>query len=186
MYASMYATSLFYRELTTRQKPGKCCKDAIKCNLETQKICDNDRESLATKWSEWSKCIWERIAAFTQQYTDCSRLKYVLQSIIYQSTVQPDLLTYVITKACFVDYIWAHLHKHFTYSDLDKQVCQTDYDDCLVGFKRGFEGQGLRARLCCRKISDSIFWLYYFTPRWLAGAMSSPKKVPKEIYKKKR
>ena len=28
-----------------------------------------------------------------------------------------------------------------------------------------FEGQGLRARLCCRKISDSIFWLYYFPPR---------------------
>ena len=34
-----------------------------------------------------------------------------------------------------------------------------------VGFNKGFEGQGLRARLCCRKISDSIFWLYYFTPR---------------------
>ena len=49
-----------------------------------------------------------------------------------------------------------------------------------------FEGQGLRARLCCRKISDSIFWLYYFTPRWLAGAMPCPKKVPKEIYRKKR
>ena len=28
-----------------------------------------------------------------------------------------------------------------------------------------FEGQGLRARLCCRKISDSIFWLHCFTPR---------------------
>ena len=49
-----------------------------------------------------------------------------------------------------------------------------------------FEGQELRARLCCRKISDSIFWLYYFTPRWLAGVMPCPKKVQKEIYKKKR
>ena len=30
---------------------------------------------------------------------------------------------------------------------------------------KAFEGQGLRARLCCRKISDSIFWLHCFTPR---------------------
>ena len=35
----------------------------------------------------------------------------------------------------------------------------------LVRFEGTCEGQGLRARLCCRKISDSIFWLYYFTPR---------------------
>ena len=34
-----------------------------------------------------------------------------------------------------------------------------------VGFEGFYEGQWLRARLCCRKISDSIFWLYYFTPR---------------------
>ena len=54
-----------------------------------------------------------------------------------------------------------------------------------VGFE-GFESQGLRARLCCRKISDSIFWLHCFTPRWLAGAMPYPKKAPKEIYKKER
>ena len=51
---------------------------------------------------------------------------------------------------------------------------------------KAFESQGLRARLCCRKISDSIFWLHCFTPRWLAGAIPCPKKVPKEIYKKKR
>ena len=57
---------------------------------------------------------------------------------------------------------------------------------CPVGFKRGFVCQWLRARLCCRKISDSIFWLYYFTPRCLAGAMPCPKKVPKEIYKKEK
>ena len=30
---------------------------------------------------------------------------------------------------------------------------------------KAFEGQGLRVRLCCRKISDSIFWLHCFTPR---------------------
>ena len=35
----------------------------------------------------------------------------------------------------------------------------------FVGFEGFYEGQWLRARLCCRKISDSIFWLYYFTPR---------------------
>ena len=45
---------------------------------------------------------------------------------------------------------------------------------------------GLGARLCCRKISDSIFWLFYFTPRWLANGMPCPKKVPKEVYKKKK
>ena len=54
---------------------------------------------------------------------------------------------------------------------------------CLKGF---LGSQWLRARLCCRKVSDFIFWLYYFTPRWLAGAMPCPKKVQKEIYKKKR
>ena len=52
-----------------------------------------------------------------------------------------------------------------------------------VGFEGFYEGQWLRARLCCRKISDSIFWLYYFTPRWLAGGMPCPKKVQKK-YKK--
>ena len=51
---------------------------------------------------------------------------------------------------------------------------------------KAFECQELRARLCCRKISDSIFWLHCFTPRWLAGAMPCPKKVPKEMYKKKK
>ena len=54
-----------------------------------------------------------------------------------------------------------------------------------MGFKRFCEGQWLRARLCCRKISDSIFWLYYFTPRWLAGAMPCPKKVQKKYTKEK-
>ena len=34
-----------------------------------------------------------------------------------------------------------------------------------VGVEGFLGGQGLRARLCCRKISDSIFWLCYFTPR---------------------
>ena len=42
-----------------------------------------------------------------------------------------------------------------------------------------YEGQWLRARLCCRKISDSIFWLFCFTPRCLAGAL--PKEGPQEI-----
>ena len=55
----------------------------------------------------------------------------------------------------------------------------------IVGFKGFYEGQWLRARLCCRKISDSIFWLYYFTPRWLAGAMPCPMKVHKKYAKRK-
>ena len=51
---------------------------------------------------------------------------------------------------------------------------------------KAFEGQGLRARLCCRKISDSIFWLHCFTPRWLASAMPCPKKVPKRNIQKEK
>ena len=54
-----------------------------------------------------------------------------------------------------------------------------------MGLEGFYEGQWLRARLCCRKISDSIFWLYYFTPRWLAGAMPGPKKVHKKYTKGK-
>ena len=54
-----------------------------------------------------------------------------------------------------------------------------------VGFEGILGGQWLRARLCCHKISDSIFWLYYFTPRWLAGAMPCPKKVQKKYTKRK-
>ena len=55
----------------------------------------------------------------------------------------------------------------------------------LCGVWRYLGGQWLRARLCCRKISDSIFWLYYFTPRWLAGVMPCPKKVQKKYTKRK-
>ena len=55
----------------------------------------------------------------------------------------------------------------------------------FVGFEGFYEGQWLRARLCCRKISDSIFWLHYFTPRWLAGGMPCPKKVHKKYTKGK-
>ena len=55
----------------------------------------------------------------------------------------------------------------------------------FVEFEGFYEGQALRARLCRRKISDSIFWLYYFTPRWLAGAMPCPKKVQKKYTKGK-
>ena len=54
----------------------------------------------------------------------------------------------------------------------------------LWGLKGAFDGQGLRARVCCPKISDSIFWLYYFTPRWLAGAMPCPKKSSKRNVQK--
>ena len=53
------------------------------------------------------------------------------------------------------------------------------------GILKAFEGQGLRARLCYRKISDFIFWLYDFTPRWMTGAMPYPKKVPKKCTKRK-
>ena len=55
----------------------------------------------------------------------------------------------------------------------------------LWGLKGFLGSRWLRARLCCRKISDSIFWLFYFTPRWLAGAMPCPKKVQKKYTKRK-
>ena len=54
-----------------------------------------------------------------------------------------------------------------------------------VGLEGFYEGQWLRARLCCRKISDSIFWLYYFTPHvvWLAQCLAqrrSKRNIQKE------
>ena len=58
--------------------------------------------------------------------------------------------------------------------------------DLILWNLKAFEGQGLKARLCFHKISDSIFWLHCFTPRQLAGTMPCPKKVPKELYKKKK
>ena len=62
------------------------------------------------------------------------------------------------------------------------QKCPLLYLWCL----KAFEGQGLRARLCCRKISDSIFWLHCFTPRWLTGAMPCPKESPKRNIQKEK
>ena len=35
----------------------------------------------------------------------------------------------------------------------------------VVGY--GAQGHGRRARLCCRLISDSIFWLFYFIPTFV-------------------
>ena len=48
------------------------------------------------------------------------------------------------------------------------------------------EGQGQWAKLCCRLISDSIFWLFYFTPTLVSRCNALPKKVPKRIIEKKR
>ena len=55
---------------------------------------------------------------------------------------------------------------------------------CLRHPPSGVEGQGLRARLCCHKISDSIFWLHCFTPCWLAGFL--PKESPKRNIEKEK
>ena len=53
------------------------------------------------------------------------------------------------------------------------------------GVWRFLGSQVLRARLCCRKISDSIFWLFCFTPRWLGRCNALSKEGPQEIYKGK-
>ena len=50
----------------------------------------------------------------------------------------------------------------------------------------GAEGHGQRARLCCRLISNSIFWLFCFTPTLASRCNALPKKVPKRIIQKKR
>ena len=50
-----------------------------------------------------------------------------------------------------------YLHRiFFSLSFMDKKC---------VGFKGFYGSQWLRARRCCRKLSDSIFWLFSFTPR---------------------
>ena len=74
--------------------------------------------------------------------------------------------------------------KEFTLSLWGLKVFSVEVTN--VGFEGFLGGQWLRARLGCRKISDSIFWLYYFTPRWLAGAMPCPKKVQKKMQRKDR
>ena len=48
------------------------------------------------------------------------------------------------------------------------------------------EDHGQRARLCCRLISDSIFWLFYFTPTLIGRCNTLPKKSSKRIIQKKR
>ena len=55
-----------------------------------------------------------------------------------------------------------------------------------VGFESFYGSQWLRARLCCRKISDSIFWLFCFTPRWRGWRCNAlPKEGPWEICKER-
>ena len=49
----------------------------------------------------------------------------------------------------------------------------------------GFESQGLRARLCCRKISDSIFWLH-FHPTLTGRRNALPKESPKRNIQKEK
>ena len=58
------------------------------------------------------------------------------------------------------------------------------YYQTLVMMGYSAEGLGQRARLCL--ISDSIFWLYYFIPTLVIRCNALPKKVPKELYKRKR
>ena len=48
---------------------------------------------------------------------------------------------------------------------------------------KAFEGQGLRARLCCRKISDSIFWLH---PTLIGRRNALPKESPKRNIQKEK
>ena len=50
---------------------------------------------------------------------------------------------------------------------------------------KAFEVQGLRARLCCRKISDSIFWLL-FHPTLTSRRNALPQESPKRNIQKEK
>ena len=65
--------------------------------------------------------------------------------------------------------------------------CLNGWSDDMYGWSCGVsvEGQGQRAKMCCHLISDSIFWLVYFTATLTGRCNALPKKVPKELYKKK-
>ena len=54
------------------------------------------------------------------------------------------------------EFLWRSIYFHLSHGRL---VCFILWD------LKAFEVQGLRAKLCGRKISDSIFWLHCFTPR---------------------
>ena len=49
----------------------------------------------------------------------------------------------------------------------------------FVGFKDFYEGQWLRARLCCRKISDSSYFGYIILPHvdWLAQCLAQRRSI---------
>ena len=75
---------------------------------------------------------------------------------------------------------WQVLHSFWPY------CCQESSslpEQMPVGDKA--EGHRQRARLCCHLISDSIFWLFYFTPMLASQCNALPKKVPKELNKRK-
>ena len=55
-----------------------------------------------------------------------------------------------------------------------------------VGLKGFYEGQWLRARLCCRKLSDSIFLVILLYPTLTGRCNALPKEGPWEIYKKEK
>ena len=61
-----------------------------------------------------------------------------------------------------------------TYGQIFQQTINKNID--VWGLKDFYGSQWLRARLCCRKISDSI--LFSFTPRWLGRCNALPKEGP--------
>ena len=78
------------------------------------------------------------------------------------------IYTYIYVCVCVCVYIYIYI---YIYTCMCVCVCiyiYTHIYTCMHGVTCGveifYEGQALRARLCCRKLSDSIFWLYYFTP----------------------
>ena len=54
-------------------------------------------------------------------------------------------------------------------------------DWLLWGLKVFYEGQALRARRCCRKLSDSIFFVILLYPTLTGWWNALPKEGPKEI-----
>ena len=106
------------------------------------------------------------------------------QSSTHSNIIPRWLIAYRSRSHTVLQYQTSHSRTIYTYS-LPDPLFGGRRRLVSVGFEGFFLGQWVRGRLCCRKISDSLFWLYYFTPRWLAGVMPCPKKVQKKYAKRK-
>ena len=92
-----------------------------------------------------------------------SMLISVLTFFVFFCFVLPRRKSSVSSLGCFC---WFFLFKNFCWNVFFiLSVHHLRVRGSPMWNLKAFEGQGLRAKPCCRKISDSIFWLHSFTPR---------------------